>query len=92
MNKLYPENSHMNYYNGWLYLGNDGKLDYYYMFNTEGNYIASNHMLSIVYSNDPSDYASPSLECLSQAEKKLFNSRIPEYKTLYLKLIELKII
>lgn len=92
LNKLYPENWHMNYYKNWLYLGNDGKCDYYYLFNTNGSFIADNHMLSIVYSNDPSDYASPSLECLSQAENKLKNSLIPQYQTLYNKLVEHNII
>lgn len=90
--KLYPDNCHMNYYKDWLFLGNDGRYDYYYMFNTNGSFIADNHMLSIVGSNEPDDYLSPSLECLSQAEKKLKNSPIPSYKTMYKMLIENKII
>lgn len=27
--KLYPNNQHQNFYEGWYYLGNDSECDYY---------------------------------------------------------------
>ncbi|AHK11340.1 hypothetical protein S14_231 [Shewanella sp. phage 1/4] len=57
-NKLYPNNSHMNNYYGWLYLGNDGKQDHYIV-RSKFAFNASGVWLSIVYSDEPSDYASP---------------------------------
>jgi hypothetical protein len=61
--KLYPENSHQNYYENWHYLGNDGKHDYYVLpwefVGTKGRFTAGFPLLSIVHSNEPSDYSSP---------------------------------
>ena len=56
--KLYPNNSHMDFYKLWLFLGSDDKCDYYI---TKSKYAcnSSNVWLSIVHSDEPSDYASP---------------------------------
>jgi hypothetical protein len=54
MKKLYPDNNHHDGYDesiGWIYLGNDENHDYYV------NH--SRKWLSIVYSNEDSDYGSP---------------------------------
>ena len=83
MNKLYPLNSHQAYYSDWLYLGNDSKQDYYYK-KSKYAHNRSGIWLSIVFSNNPSDYGSPDYDNLkSNKEWYLVNSdKLKGYKTL----------
>ena len=75
--KLYPNNPHMNNYYGWLFLGNDGKQDYYIV-RSNFAFNASGVWLSIVYSDEPSDYGSPCYDNLIKLDKH----DIKEYATM----------
>ncbi len=72
-NKNHPLNSHQNYYKDWEYLGSDLKYDYYYKNNQSYELLGGNILLSIVCSNEPSDYMSPDINFLKD---------LPPYETL----------
>lgn len=63
--KNWPNNPHQNYYKNWEYLGSDDDKDYYYLNNSALDLLADKHALSIVCSNEPSDYMSPSIRYLT---------------------------
>ena len=81
--KLFPDNTHQNNYEGWLYLGNNGKQDFYYK---KSKYACnkSGVWLSIVHSNDPSDYSSPCIDNLTDQLSYYLSDKFPikEYKTM----------
>lgn len=83
--KNYPANSHINYYENWLYLGSDNHHDYYYKDNSSGSVIGSNHLLSIVCSNEPSDYLSPDINRLHVHECYLTMKGLLKYNGIYFK-------
>lgn len=81
--KLHTENSHMDYYKGWGYMGNDGERDYYISINPKGK-----KLLSIVHSNEPSDYSSPGFDMVEANPSHYYNSPCKGYKELVKRLAE----
>lgn len=75
--KLYTDNAHMNHYEGWGMMGNDGERDYYIKKLSNGNIY-----LSIVHSDEDSDYSSPCFETLQKNLKHFWNSPCKGYKEL----------
>jgi hypothetical protein len=66
--KLYPNNSHQDYYRDWLFLGSDKQCDYY-MIKSQYACNSSKVWLSIVHSNEPSDYGSPCYDNLIKLDR-----------------------
>lgn len=90
MAKLYPSNHHQNYYADWHYLGNDGQYDYYVLpWEQIGNGKRSTAggvpLLSIVGSEEPSDYWSPCYQLLLQREA--YRKSLPQYMELAKRLV-----
>jgi hypothetical protein len=88
--KLYPNNPHMNYYSKWHFLGNDGKADYYALpWSEVGNnpLCCGYPYLSVVWSDEASDYNSPDYERLFINEKYRSFAEAG-YTTLYQLLLE----
>ena len=89
MKKLFPNNSHQRNYEGWHYLGNNGKYDFYVLpwelVNKDGRLTNGRPWLSVVFSNDPWDYLSPDYNHLFKNEQ--YRSGAP-YDELYRRLIE----
>jgi hypothetical protein len=85
-NKLYPNNSNKSHYRGWLFLGSDDQCDYY-MVKSKYAFNQSKIWLSIVYSNEPSDYASPCYDNLI----KLDSHAMREYNTMIRLIKDVKI-
>ena len=81
--KLYTENPHQNFYNGWGYLGNDTERDYYISINSKGNVL-----LSIVHSNEPSDYSSPDFGMIKNNLAHYYFSPCKGYKELIKRLAD----
>ena len=73
--KLYTENSHMDFYKGWSYMGNDGERDYYISVNPKGR-----TLLAIVHSNEASDYSSPDFDMVSANPSHYYNSPCKGYR------------
>jgi hypothetical protein len=68
MDKLYPDNAHQDHYTkdrGWEFLGSYLKADLY-VNHKHGGY------LSVVTSNEDSDYAAP---CYQQVKSGYYNNR-----------------
>lgn len=62
MSKLFPNNEHMNNYEGWHYLGSDNQYDYYVLpwsLVPERSPISNIPYLSCVYGENPWEYLSP---------------------------------
>lgn len=72
MAKRFPDNPHMNNFADWIYLGSDRKNDYYYKDNSDGAILGSDHLMAIVYGNEPWEYLSPSFG--------YFSPHSPEHK------------
>jgi len=74
---LYSENCHHDYYEGWSHMGHDGERDYYISIDEEGN-----TLLSIVHSNEPSDYSSPTFYMVVADPCHYYKSSCKGYKEL----------
>lgn len=89
MDKLFPENSHQDHYADWHYLGNDGQFDYYVLpwelVGKDCRLTMGVPWLSIVASNEPSDYWSPCYRLLLQRED--YRKSIPQYMELAKRLV-----
>ncbi len=81
MKKLFPLNEHQNNYKNWLYLGNNGSQDFYYR-ESEHACNQSGLWLSIVFSNDAPDYASPCIDQLRKNEDYYLTSELTGYADL----------
>lgn len=84
--KLYPENSHMNFYKDWIFLGNNGLYDFYIQPNSPLGLDIP--LLSIVCSNEPSDYISPHYTSLLDNPNYYKASFLDTYYELYKRLKE----
>lgn len=73
----------MNFYEAWGFMGNDGERDYYISVNLKGK-----TLLSIVHSNEPSDYSSPDFDMVKANPSHYYNSPCKGYKELVKRLAE----
>ena len=91
MTKLFPNNTHMNHYEGWHYLGSDDKHDYYVLpwdlVGKDHRLTFSTPWLSIVYGNWPHEYMSPDYKHLLSGDYDSVFTDVPEYKHLKMLLL-----
>lgn len=80
--KLYTENAHHNFYEGWGFMGNDRECDYYISIKPCGQVL-----ISIVYSNATSDYSSPEFEMIKANPLHYWESPCKGYKELIKRLV-----